>query len=33
MANRWEYPVVALETVNVANLFIRVWDTLRLLIR
>jgi len=28
-----EYPVVALETVNVANLFIRVWDTLRLLIR
>jgi len=28
-----EYPVVALETVSVANLFIRVWDTLRLLIR
>ena len=28
-----EYPVVALETVKVANLFIRVWDTLRLLIR
>jgi serine-type D-Ala-D-Ala carboxypeptidase (penicillin-binding protein 5/6) len=28
-----EYPVVALEAVSVANLFVRVWDTLHLLIR
>ena len=26
-----EYPVVALESVNVANLFVRMWDSLRLL--
>lgn len=28
-----EYPVVALEAVSVANLFVRAWDTLHLLIR
>ena len=26
-----EYPVVALESVSVANLFLRIWDGLRLL--
>ena len=26
-----EYPVVALETISVANVFVRAWDSLRLL--
>ena len=26
-----EYPVVALESVSVANIFVRIWDGLRLL--
>jgi hypothetical protein len=26
-----EYPVVALQSVSVANLFVRMWDSLRLL--